>query len=68
MLPRASLYLPRPPVIAMTLSCVSKKGPSTVIAPPFRKLIQVHSHEPSVVLIRMQLPWSRPTLSTFVSS
>ncbi len=41
--PRAPRKRPVPPVIASVLSLASKNGPSTVIWPPSRKVVQLHS-------------------------
>jgi hypothetical protein len=41
--PRAFRYLPVPPVIASCVLSVSENGPSTVIWPPARNVVQLHS-------------------------
>ena len=41
--PRAPRKRPVPPVIASVLSLASKNGPSTVIWPPSRRVVQLHS-------------------------
>src|SRR5262249_61177042 len=41
--PRAFASLPLPPVIATAVLPVSENGPSTVIWPPGRNVVQLHS-------------------------
>ncbi len=59
MLPRAPRYAPVPPVMAIAEGPSSKKGPSTVMEPPSRKLIHRHS-QLTPTSIRTHSPCIRP--------